>query len=240
MSRLLLPVCLSCLLSATALAQSSSNQAFSLSGRAGLASGLVYRGISLGDGHLTPELDLALDHSSGLYLHGWLTRVDLPEPLYYASGQRMWQTLVDVGYRWQAAHNWAFALAYKRYLYSDDTWAGSPNYYEIACSVEYSNYLLVDYAHVEDLWGLQVQQDVLSVGLRWPFTRHLFGDVTMGWSDQDGYDADRYSYLRFNVGYLLDDWSFQLQYNDTFGSGDLYSNGASGSQWVAQVNWYWE
>jgi len=249
-------------LSTATYAQSPAGSAFAWSGRAGLATGLDYRGIRLSDARAVPDLDLAVDHRSGAYLHGWLTRVDLPQqkpqgyypphppaypapypqaypPAYSATESSMWQTLLDAGYRFALSDDWALGLAYGRYLYSGDTRQGSPGYGEVSLRLDYLAYLTAGYAHAEDPWGLDTRQDVLSAGLRWPFTRRLLGSATLGWVTQDGDYRGDYTYLRLDAGFLVRDWSFVLQYHDSFGGIDSYGDGTSSRQWIAQVNWHW-
>ena len=225
---------------ASARTQETDTGGISWSGQVGLASGLVYRGIRLNDETLVPDLDIAIEHASGLYLNGWLTRVELPQPAYYAGADSMWQTVLGAGYNWRVSPAWTLSLAHNWYLYSDALPERRPDYREWLLSADYNNLLVFDYSHAKDWWGLEGDQDTLSVGIHWPFSPRLIGAATLGLVEQEGHYQDSYRYLRLNLGYLLArDWSVQLQYHDSFGVGDFYRNAAASREWVAQVSWYW-
>lgn len=207
----------------------------SWSGSLGLASGQVYRGLSLADESIVPNINLAVEHSEGIYARAWLTRVELTG-LRYEAEDSMWQTLIDVGYRWQPTPDWSVQLAHYWYRYSEDVHDSSYNYREWALSVAYSAYLTFDYAHTEDLWGRDVRQDTLALSGRWPFARQFIGEAALGWVEQS---SENYPFLRFNAGYILRDWSLQLQYHTTLGADLPYRSDRTGDQWVAQLNWHW-
>lgn len=234
-------LCLLCTVAAPARSHAVETGNLSWSGRIGVATGLVYRGIKLNEEDLVPDLDVAVEHASGFYLHGWLTRVDLPQPdYYYASSDTMWQTLLDAGYIWRASPAWTVTVGHGWYRYSGQLSERSPDYREWLVGVDYKNLLVLDYAHAEKLWGIEEQQDALSLSVYWPFSRRLIGAATLGWVEQDGLYQDRYNYLRFNLGYLLPgSWSVQLQYHDAFGIGEIYREHGAKREWVAQLNWHW-
>ncbi len=213
----------------------------SWSGLVGAASGLVYRGIDLNEEVLVPNLDIAVEHDSGFYLHGWLTRVDLPQREYdYTGTGTLWQTLLDVGYTWRVSPALTTTLAHGWYRYSDEWYDREPDYREWMVTVDYRNLLVLDYARTDRLWGLDEQQDALSLGIHWSFNPRLVGAATVGWIHQDGLYADDYRYLRLNLGYLIrGDWSIQLQFHDSFGIGDVYHEAGAKREWVGQLSWHW-
>lgn len=213
------------------------------SGRVGLATGLVYRGIDLANDRPVPGLDLAVDHDSGLYLHSWLARVELPRPDYYAyfgnvGHDGMWQGVIDAGYHWRPLHLLTLSLAHNWYLYSDDQPASDPDYREWVLSVDYQGFVALDLAHTGDLWGQDLRQNAVALTGRWPFARQLISTATLGWVDQEGRIADSYSYLRFDIGLLRGDWSLQLQYHNSFNVGGYYAGNAVHGKWVAAIDWH--
>jgi hypothetical protein len=205
------------------------------SGSLGLASGQVYRGLSLADEAIVPNINLVVEHSEGIYARAWLTRVELAGLRYETQGN-MWQTLFDVGYDWRLTPDWAVQMAHYWYRYSEEVRDSSFNYREWAVSVDYGAYLTFDYAHTEDLWGLDTRQDVLTLSGRWPFTHQFIGEAALGWVEQQ---RENYPFLRLNAGYVLRDWSLQLQYHTTLGADLPYRDDRTGDQWVAQLNWHW-
>ena len=229
-----------CVIAASARSQDTDAGNLAWSGQMGVASGLVYRGIRLNHETPVPDLDLAVEHASGFYLHGWLTRVELPQPAYYAGAESMWQTSLAAGYNWRASPAWTLTLAHNWYRYSDELPDRRPEYQEWLFSADYNNLLVLDYTHAQDWWGLDGEQETLSIGVRWPFTPRLIGAATLGRVEQDGRYRDSYRYLRLNLGYLLPGgWSVQLQYHDSFGVGGPYRDAAAKRDWVAQLNWHW-
>jgi membrane-anchored protein YejM (alkaline phosphatase superfamily) len=60
--------------------------------------------------------------------------------------------------------------------------------------------------------------------------------AALGWVEQQ---RENYPFLRLNAGYVLRDWSFQLQYHTTLGADLPYRDDRTGDQWVAQLNWHW-
>lgn len=249
MPRRWLLVILSCTLAPSALAGSVDTTGVSWSGQVGIASGLVYRGIRLNGESVVPGLNLAVEHKSGFYLHGWFTRVALPYPdeeYDYAyeynepDAETQWQTLVEAGYNWRLTPAWSISLGHSWYRYSEQVQDNRPDYREWMISVDYNGLLIIDYAHTEELWGLEERQQLVSLGVHWPFTPRLIGAATLGWVGQEGLYDDRYHYLRLNLGYLLaENWSAQLQFHHSNGMGYTYGDHAARGQWVAQLNWHW-
>ena len=92
----------------------------SCSGSLGLASGQAYRGLSLADETIVPNINLAVEHSEGFYARAWLTRVELTG-LRYEAQDSMWQTLIDVGYHWQLTPDWTAQLSHYWYRYLEQT-----------------------------------------------------------------------------------------------------------------------
>jgi len=227
------------LLATQATAQSSGDQVLSLSGYVGIASDLVYRGVDLADETVVPHIDVALEHQAGFYLHGRLTRVRLPMPVYATDQDSRGLGFLDAGYSWRPAPEWTLTLAHSWYHFDDAGTQDSPDYREWAISFDYSALFALDYAHSAELWGLNTEQDMISVSARWPLTRRLLGAATLGRIEQDGYYQVDYTFAHFNLGLLIQDWSVQLQYHDTFDVAGNYLDGMLGNKWVAQVNWHW-
>lgn len=211
----------------------------SWSGRLGVASGLVYRGINLGREDLVPHLNVAVEHPVGLFAHGWLTRVDSPEPYPYQDRNSEWQAMAALGYQWRAGEPWALALVQSWYRYPGADGHGSRDYRETALSLEYSPHLEFDYAYTPDLWGLGIRQHVGAVTGRWSFAPRVLGAGTAGWVEQAGYAGDSYAYLQLNLGYLVGAWSMQLQFHQGFGMHTAYPDAQADREWIAQLNWHW-
>jgi uncharacterized protein (TIGR02001 family) len=113
-----------------------------ISGSASILSDYVYRGVSLSDGHLEPQINLGYDNPSGWYAGAFLSKVKLQEHasevqlVTYAGYTRQMQS----GLSWEAgATNSAFSQT-TRYSYTEifaglasDNVSGkiyfSPNYY---------------------------------------------------------------------------------------------------------------
>lgn len=227
------------LLAVDAFPQTPGNSEMSFSGYAGVATGLVYRGVNLADETLVPNLDIAIEHPTGFYLHTWFTRVNLPVPEYPPSEDTSWQGLINAGYNWRPATKWTLAVSHSWYQFAENEARKSPDYREWAISVDYSALLILDYAHTADVWGLDTEQDIVSISARWPLNRRVLGGATLGRVEQDGhYEAD-YTFAHFNLGLLIQDWSFQLQYHDAFDVEGNYLDDAIGHKWIAQVNWHW-
>ena len=207
-------------------------------GSIGLASGQVYRGIALARETLVPNINVALEHSSGVYARTWLTRVQLAG-LAYPSDESTWQTLLDVGYLWQLQSHWTISAAHRWYHYSENTRGSDRDYREWSASLDYGAYLTLNYAYTNDLWGRDLRQDVTTLSGRWPFTQRLVGEAAVGWVSQHGQRGDSYSFLRLNAGCVIRDWSFQLQFHTTHNVDGYYRKSRIGNQWIAQMDWHW-
>ncbi len=226
-------------------------------GRAGVASGLVYRGISLSNRDVVPNLDVAVEHDSGLFANGWLTRVEFPAvsgypepytdpyidtytvPYPTRSADTEWQLMAGVGYRWRPGNDWAVSGTHSWFRYPGEDQDYDPDYREYGLTVEYRGHLLLDYAYADDLWGLGIRQSVVSLTGRWSFSPRLLAAGTAGWADQRGAAGDSYSYLQLNLGYLIEDWSVQLQFHHSSGWDTLYPGDPAEREWVVQLNWHW-
>ncbi len=237
------PSCLALALALVLAAPATAREKHGLrwSGQLGVASGMVYRGMDLSAGQVTPNFDMSVEHDSGLYLHGWLTRVAFPRLPYYPSDDDddSSQVLADVGYHWRPDEQWTLTLAHYWYHYDQQWLDRSPDYREWYANLDYDGFLAIDYAHTGKYWGMDEQQDTVSVSARWPLTRRLLGAATLGWVGQSGRYADDYTYLRLNLAWLWRDWSVQLQFHDSSGVGNYYSGSEARRKWVAQLNWYW-
>lgn len=230
-------VCALALLAPPSLAQDESKR-LQWSGDISLANALVYRGLLLSSEPVVPGATIALEDKSGLFLHSWLTRVDLDGLLGLPENDQ-WQFLFDVGYRWRFARDWSLALAHNWYLYSGEYLNRKPNYTEWSGHLNYSSYATLSYAHSDKLWGLDTRQDVVSLSGRWPFTRRFFGEAELGWVEQRYFTTDTYWYARLNLGYVIRHWSLQVQYHNTEDSPPLYVDERSGEQWVFKASWHW-
>ncbi|TGD75979.1 hypothetical protein E4634_00020 [Mangrovimicrobium sediminis] len=232
--------CLTCALTLSPHSQAISPSDFDWNGQLGIASGLVYRGLDLTSGDVTPNVDVAVEHTSGLYLHGWLTYLYLPE--YYIDeidGEDAWQGMIDLGYSWRASHDWTLTLAHNWYRYTEQWLEQSPDYREWNASVDYRDFVTVGYARSDRLWGIDERQDTLTLSARWPFHRRVLGEAAFGWVDQSGTYSDHYSFARLNLGVLWRAWSAQLQYHHSFGMGDTYEHDIAEHVVIAALNWHW-
>ncbi|TDG13338.1 hypothetical protein E2F43_07285 [Seongchinamella unica] len=211
----------------------------SWSGRLGAGSGFVNRGVVLGQKDLIPHLNIAVEHRSGLFTHGWLTKLNIPEPYPYQESDNEWQAMAAIGYQWPATTSWSLAIVQSWYRYPWDADRGSQDYRETTLSLEYSPHLVFDYTYTPDLWGLGRHQHVGAVTGRWSFVPQLLGAGTAGWVTQGGTAGDDYAYLQLSLGYLFGSWSMQLQFHQGFGMNTAYPDAQADREWIAQINWHW-
>ena len=234
------PLLLTSLLALAGLSQAQTPHADTLawSVDAGVATDLVYRGLDLSDDSWVPSLRAAVEHRSGFYLRSWLTRVELAGLSTIPEGSQ-WQGLIDAGYNWRPGRDWSLSVGRSWYRYSADLRGHSPDYTEWTATLHYSAYLSLSVAHSENLWGLDVQQDVASLSARRPLGRRVIGEATVGWVSQSLWENSDYQFVSLNVGYVRGDWSMQLQFHSTFGSIPAYNPARTGNQWVAQLTRHW-
>lgn len=205
-----------------------------------VASESVYRGLSLSDDRATPLARLQVNHQSGLFASFWATRVDLMG-LFFIPGPREWQLAYDLGYSWQFHRDWGISGSHTWFQYTDSNSVGYKDYdyEEWTAAIHYSDYTTLVYASADELWGFDLQQDTLSLVLRYPFSSRIVGEIELGEVEYTGFVDSEYQFARINLGYVHKQLSAQLQYHYSSSEAQqLYRKDRVGSQWVVEVAYH--
>ena len=210
-----------------------------LTGNVSLYSDYIFRGVSRSDEHLAPQYGLDYEHSSGVFMSLWGSRVDYED---FGDHEAFMEQDVILGYR-QRLDNFSWDMNVTYFWYPKNEASPNLNYWEYQLNGEYSlpvASLSVGALYSPDYFGFAGHACYLSTGVAIPLPISATDlgftlDAGVGYTKTEKRLFAGDSYYDWHVGLIVEiegGLSLDLRYHDTDVSGAL-----SDSRFVAGLTY---
>ena len=193
----------------------------------------------MGDGRLTPSLNLSLHHDSGLFASVWVSRAEI-SGLSGTGNKHETEAEYSLGYHWQVSEDWSLVANHAWLEYEQSGQPRNHDYRETRLSLNYTERTTFFVAHTKT-W-LNSGNDLTNVAWlqRFALPFNVFGESELGVVDLANAERTFYPYLRVTTGVsLAENWSASLEYNYSDSrADDFFNSDRTGSQWLGRVSYH--
>ncbi|UTW46204.1 hypothetical protein KFE80_04750 [bacterium SCSIO 12696] len=207
-------------------------------GALSVSSDYIYRGISLAEETVTPQVKAWLGHESGWFASAWLAKADIGG-LGGQAQSRDWEAEYSIGYRRLLTDDWQLSVSNAWLEYRQQNLSRNADYQERRIQLDYQDSLTLFAAYTDSIWNTNQNQLVVSATVRQHLPWQSVGEVEVGLVDLGQLNGDQYHYARFSIGRpFAKHWVGSLEYHYSGNTSGFFNDVRTGSQVVVGVSYH--